>query len=537
MFERAGYLLLTAVMLLAATGGSTRAQGQQPATKLEVTDLQFEPLQQGKNVVRVEVKNTSQLDQVLRTHIYTRSPEYGRHGVGWGAGFFKTIPAGATVWTRFAFKIQGPLTESTFIRLTFVNAGPRNGFNEEAWLNGETRNQWFKRAEYQARDLTWAKNDLQQEETVSADQADAILAVFRRIQGNIRARDYAQAWQSFTADYQQAEFQSTGYEGFAKAMEPQAVLDCAFVWEREPFLRLEPLRVIRKPAGFSLLARMQDETWTIDFAQEDGQWRIDGITGYTPRILLWQDWEEHVLPRMERYNTEHLDVYFFPDSTAARQSKRIAQEKEKGYREICRFLGTDPNLRIKLVLFEDKATKHWETGHQGMGWAYGITIVEVYNDKESLDPFHETVHILMHRFGRPPALFSEGFAVYMSQRLGAPALEDLGGGQATIEDRARALKAEGDWIELAELMAYTEIGSAQSRPPVAYPEAASFVKFLMDTYGKDKFLQAYQTLKNSNDGSVQARKAAELAAIYGHSVSQLGEAWEASLRSKAVQRQ
>jgi hypothetical protein len=285
------------------------------------------------------------------------------------------------------------------------------------------------------------------------------------------------------------------------------------------------------------LARTQDETWTIDFAQEDGQWRIDGITGYTPRILLWQDWEEYVLPRMERHNTEHFDVYFFPDSTAARQSKRIAQEKEKGYREICRFLGTDPNLRIKLVLFEDKATKHWETGHQGMGWAYGNTIVEVYNDKESLDPFHETVHILMHRFGRPPALFSEGFAVYMSQRLGAPALEDLGGGQATIEDRARALKAEGDWIELAELMAYTEIGSAQSRPPVAYPEAASFVKFLMDMYGKDKFLQAYQTLKNSNDGSVQARNAAELAAIYGHSVSQLGEAWEASLLSKAVQRQ
>lgn len=290
--------LVAAVWLLGAISCTVHAQSAQE-TKLEVTDVQFEPLQQGKNVVRVEVRNASNEDQVFRTHIFTRSPEYGRGGVGWGTGFFDTIPAGKTVWTRFAFKIQGPMTKSTLIRLTLSNPGPQEGFSEEAWAKSEGPNQWFKRTEYQARNLTWARTDS------SEDQ---------------------------------------------------------------------------------------------------------------------------------------------------------------------------------------------------------------------------------------PALFTEGFAVYMSQRLGVHALEDLSGGQATIDERARELKAKGDWIELAELMTYPEIGSARSRPAVAYAQAASFVKFLIDTYGKDKFLQAYTTLKNSDNKDTHAQNATSLAAIYGRSPQELRDAWEATLVQETTRR-
>jgi hypothetical protein len=278
-----------------------------------------------------------------------------------------------------------------------------------------------------------------------------------------------------------------------------------------------------------LQAAAQEGTWTVDFVEEQGQWKVDWIAGYTPRFLRWQNWEEHTLPRMKKRATEHFDIFFFPGSTAERYIERIARGKEEGYWGICNFLGADANVRIKLVLFEDKTTKHRETGHQGMGGAYDRTIVEVYNEKESLDPYHETVHILMGPRGSPPALFNEGLAVYLSQRLGAHALKDLDGGEATIENRVKELKAQGDWIDLAGLMTYTEIGSDRSRSSVAYPEAASFVKFLIDTYGRDKFLQAYGRLKNSGDREVQARNVAELAAIYGQSLSQLRNAWEAWL--------
>jgi hypothetical protein len=232
---------------------------------------------------------------------------------------------------------------------------------------------------------------------------------------------------------------------------------------------------------------------------------------------------------MEKRSTEHFDVYFSEDSTAAQNIERVVAEKEEGYRQICNFLANDPQMRIRLILFEDMSRKHWATGHQGMGWAYGRTIVEVYNDSEQLDPFHETTHILMGPVGSPPALFIEGFAVYMSQRLGADALEDLSGGTATIGERTRQLREQGEWIDLDELICYTEIGSMDSRPPVAYPLAASFVEFLIDTYGKDKFLQVYSTLKNSNNPDVHAQNARALASIYGQSLEQLRDAWEETL--------
>ncbi len=135
----------------------------------------------------------------------------------------------------------------------------------------------------------------------------------------------------------------------------------------------------------------------------------------------------------------------------------------------------------------------------------------------------------MGSFGHPPALFNEGFAVYMSERLGAHALENLGGGRATIHQRAGELKDKGDWIELAELLGYTEIGSARSRPPVAYPEAASFVKFLIDTYGKDKFLQSYRTLRNTSDKSGREENVKKLEDIYGRPLPTLQQQWEAAL--------
>ena len=184
-----------------------------------------------------------------------------------------------------------------------------------------------------------------------------------------------------------------------------------------------------------------------------------------------------------------------------------------------------------MVLFEDGRTKHQETGHQGMGWAYGNTIVEVYNEQEQLDPYHETTHVLMRPSGHPPALFNEGFAVYMSERLGAHALEDLGGGLATIYQRVREVKEKSEWIELEELITYTEIGSMESRPPIAYPEAASFVKFLIDKYGKDKFLKAYKTLRNSDDNSVQQKNIRTLKQIYGKPLKELEQEWENTFSS------
>jgi len=495
-------------------------------SNLNVLDIKFEPIRQGKNVVRVKVQNTSDEDQTFRMQIYTRSPDYGRRGVGWGTSFFETIEGREAKWTRFAFKIQGPITDATYIRLDFHNPAPAASFDLKKWLQKEGRQRWFKRIKYASTDLQHHKADEVRIKPASKSQAQGVTKAFERIQTYIKDEEYDQAWQLFTKDYQDAEFQLHGLENFKRIMNPSRPIDSAFWWEKEDFLKLQPASVVKKNGVLTLQAASENQQWSIDFISENGQWKIDWIAGYTPRALQWQNWEQHVLPRMEKRGTEHFDIYYFKDSTAEREIDQIAEQKDKGFREICRFLDRDSDIRIRMVLFEDGQTKHAETGHQGMGWAYGSTIVEVHNEQERLDPYHETTHVLMRPFGSPPALFNEGFAVYMSERLGAHALEDLSGGLATIYERVRELKRKGEWIELEELITYTEIGSRESRPPVAYAEAASFVKFLIDKYGKDKFLQTYKNLRNSDDKTVQRKNIKALQQIYGKSLSELETEWE-----------
>ena len=88
------------------------------------------------------------------------------------------------------------------------------------------------------------------------------------------------------------------------------------------------------------------------------------------------------------------------------------------------------------------------------------------------------------------------------------------------------MKRKGTWIPLEELLTYTEIGSAKSRSRISYPEAGAFVKFLVETYGKDKFLQAYKQLKNSSKKSEHKRNKAKLERIYGRPLEQLAKQFQ-----------
>jgi len=734
-----------------------------PKVSLEITDVRFEPIHQGKNIVHVTVKNTSNEEQLFAAHIYTRSPDYGvpvpepdHSGVGWGTGgYFNTLKPGQTKALRLAFKIQGPITDRTYVNLRFSNPETQKAYDGK-W--------YFYSRKYMSVDLPKAAKPAQT--PASPSETQAVTQAFSQIQRYIQDRQYEQAWERFSQDYQTAEYQRDGLAAFRKAMEPTHPLHSGFTWERGNFLKLKAGQVSKHDGVLALAADVEEQTWTLDFVREDNQLKVDGIVGYVPAVLKMQEedareraakagnlkvldvqfepvregknvvrakvqntsgadqtfgidirtegplgnwqrqfteamkaketklmtfnfeisgpvadattvrlrfcnpatpdqvdaddyfeqrrytskelpltedarkaagpvmqaekdavtkaftefqnsirgqdyqrawnltsehlrsrfgndierfkgqmgsggtkdlflslrpravtrlgawltletegeyeamnvhfiqeggqwriyegqmntknWEDRILPKMEKRSTAHFDIYYPKGSAAAREIDRIAKQKDTGFEQICQFVGKDSDIRIRMVFFEDGSTKQRATGHQGAGWAYGHTIVEIYNDQEKSDPYHETAHILMGALGGPPALFNEGFAVYLSEKLGVRALEGMGGGQATIYQRVKELKSKGDWIELPQLLTFTQIGPAESRPPVAYPEAASFVKFLIDTYGKDKFLQAYQTLQNSGSKTVQEENAKKLEQICGKPLPTLQQQWEAA---------
>jgi len=205
--------------------------------------------------------------------------------------------------------------------------------------------------------------------------------------------------------------------------------------------------------------------------------------------------------------------------------EKIAGERDSGYEQICEFLGTNPDVRISLVFFEDGETKRKVTGHQGNGMAKGTLIVEVYNQEIKLDPFHETTHILASEIGHPPAILNEGLATYMSKWLKTPSNKDREDNSVSLYEKVRENKAKGNWIPLEELLAFTEIGSEWSKPLVAYPQAGSFVKFLIDTYGREKFLEAYSRLDNSKEEIVFKQNRENLEQIYGKSLDTLSQEW------------
>ncbi len=492
--------------------------GQAEESNLKLVNLAFEPIAQGKNVVRIKLRNPTQRAQTFAIHIQTQSPKYGARGMGWGTPFFDTVSPGETKWSRFVFKIQGPVTERTSVHLRFYNPESVESYDFK---------QFFEERRYTGPDVV--PREVTQGTPVSAsdDEARAVTSAFAKLQDYIRHEHYQEAWNWFTEDYRAGEFWNE-FEHFINSMEGNYP-DYLWWWDKTEFLALRPRSVTRHGELLSLSATNNDQTWKLDFSQIDGRWRVDWISGYVPALVKAPGpgaWEGLTLPKMHKRRTEHFDIYYFTGSTAEKEADLIAEAKERGYAAICKFLGQESDVRIRLILFEDQKTKFLKTGHQGMGWAYGQTIVEVYNQKDRLDPNHETTHVLMGPHGNPPALLIEGFAVYMSERLGAPALEHLGGGTASIYERVRNLKGSGEWIGLEELLTNTEIGSEASRSHVSYAEAGAFVKFLIDRFGKDKFLEVYKSLQNSDDPRVHRQNRTALERVYGHSLQNLEESWQ-----------
>lgn len=82
---------------------------------------------------------------------------------------------------------------------------------------------------------------------------------------------------------------------------------------------------------------------------------------------------------------------------------------------------------------------------------------------------------------------------------------------------------------LSELITFTDIGSEATQPKIAYPQCGSFVKFLIDTSGFEKFKRLYRSLENGSSESIVKRNRGAIQDIYARSLEQLEESWLAHL--------
>lgn len=254
-------------------------QGNQ--SNLEILGVNFEPIRQWRNILWLTVKNTTDKDQFLKVHIYTRSVDYGPQGVGWGTGYYEKIDAGQIRKLRYVYKIQGPITKNTYVRLSLSNA--------KSLIHEENRDiKPFVEKQYSTEDLKIYSADNVQFAAASSEQLKAVSQALAEIQKYIRGGDYEKAWNLFSSDYQKAEYQGKGLESFRLQMEPKHPLNSAFLWGKQDFLKLKPVGAYINEGKVVLTASADTTEWKIDFVQQDSQWKIDWIIGYRPKILDMQ---------------------------------------------------------------------------------------------------------------------------------------------------------------------------------------------------------------------------------------------------------
>jgi hypothetical protein len=132
---------------------------------------------------------------------------------------------------------------------------------------------------------------------------------------------------------------------------------------------------------------------------------------------------------------------------------------------------------------------------QHMGEVVGVSNTNAYADVAAYaihtiwpTDNHEVVHLYSSAWGSPVALFSEGLAVAYSTNPPAGQLVPRWHSEPVHTIAAR-FRAQGTLIPIARL-AETR-GFRSFDPNVTYPEAGSFVRFLVDRWGLAPMRQIY----------------------------------------------
>jgi hypothetical protein len=477
--------------------------------------MSISPCKKGKNILRLYVENTSDKNLIFAVHIQSNILINSSVGRGWGVVFYDSIPSGEEMKIEHSFPIYSDLTDGITLRLQFYEMRLSEEWDFEKYYFSKTY------------DHLEIENLFLAEESITEPPNFNIIDEFIRIQDLLRKEEYTKVWNCLTRSYQEAKHQGD-INGFIGKVSKDQTMDH---WTASQFLRLIPEQSITLEDGRTLLNLTLDNTeWRIIFKYLDELWQIDWIEGYTSLVDLWMTWPVRLLPQLQKVSTNHFDFYFYKESYAANSINDIGETREQGYEKICHYLDFETDQRILTVFFNDFETKAIETGHRGKGAALDTSIIEVFNEEIQAHPYHETAHILSASFGRPPALFNEGLAEYLEIVLAGKDSTEL---QLALNEKIIALKYSADWIPIKELLTFTDI-PGKSQAHVSYPEATAFVKFLIETYGKQRFIEAFVQLTNSDEESIQLENLDKLATIYSTSPDNLIEEFHIYLQNLPV---
>ncbi len=143
---------------------------------------------------------------------------------------------------------------------------------------------------------------------------------------------------------------------------------------------------------------------------------------------------------------------------------------------------------------------------------------------------HEVVHLFMSVYGDATALFGEGVAVAFQTDPVAGNFDSVFNGEE-VHHAARRYLAAGQLVLPLDRIVESDGFRAISDSELSYREAGSFVRFLIDRYGIDRFIAFYRTCASYQEAKETVKSHFESA--MGVSVADAEAAWLEFLRTGA----
>jgi hypothetical protein len=139
---------------------------------------------------------------------------------------------------------------------------------------------------------------------------------------------------------------------------------------------------------------------------------------------------------------------------------------------------------------------------------------------------HEVVHLYSSLFGSPVALFNEGLAVAHQVD---PVHGDLTPrwNMTPLHDHARSFRRQGMLVALGSLLASNDFRRFDSN--VTYPEAGSFVRYVLDTYGLGSMKRFFALCRNTDSADTVRQ---QFQTAFGRSVTDVEHDWWAMLDAR-----
>lgn len=219
--------------------------------------------------------------------------------------------------------------------------------------------------------------------------------------------------------------------------------------------------------------------------------------------------------------TEHYIFYYFSNSVAEKEIDTVAKRQENGFNKIMSFLKIkSPNEKINYYLYPSPEIKKELMGDDWYAQAvyHDFSIHILYMDKIKPIGEHEDTHLLSLPWGLSIGLFQEGLAEYLVGHnwygvSHEESIKEVMG--KNILPKIISIMSQKEWMNLPEKYILYH-----------YCLAGSFVKFIINNFGRQKFETLYKKTNRKNS-SEQNKKIFEN--IYGITVEKAGAMWEISL--------